>query len=287
MTKGFFRTYRWGDHDRYWGPFTYSPKGENYNPLAFVLTSQGDDDRDNPCSLRIGAFGRSLIIALPPIIRPWRQKVFPAGWDAATVERLGRDWYWDVHPREFGWTCSDGHLSIRYGRQTHDSSTDMTWSCFLPWTQYRQVSHIVYDGTGSGYQLAGEPWDKHQAVIDGLSLVKFLIKDHDGEQITASTYIEERAWRRGEGLFKWMGYIWPVKHRRSLSISFDKEVGPEKGSWKGGTLGTGIEMQSNEAHEGAMRRFCEEDHRSKYRKYKMEFVERLPNAEGLTFRIHD
>jgi hypothetical protein len=64
---------RWGDNDRYFGPFTYAPG--DYWRLAAVLGS-GDDDDYPGCRLRVGLGRRSFLVALPQIIRPWRRKVF-------------------------------------------------------------------------------------------------------------------------------------------------------------------------------------------------------------------
>jgi hypothetical protein len=51
--------------------------------------------------------------------------------------------------------------------------------------------------------------------------------------------------------------------RRSLNITFSAEVGPDKGSWKGGLIGTSIDVEENETAESAFKRFCAEPHRSK------------------------
>lgn len=42
----------------------------------------------------------------------------------------------------------------------------------------------------------------------------------------------------------------------TLDLEFSSEVGRRKGSWKGGTLGHGIEMLPGELHEAAFRRYC-------------------------------
>lgn len=261
---------RWGDNDRHLGPLTFAYR-ESWRPFAFILTSGDGDERDG-CCLRLQAFGATLICELPPIIKPWRR------W----VDLRGKEWahgegYWDQHAREYGFTLSDGHLYIPLGAQTHDSTTTQSWSCFLPWTQWRQIAHRIYNADGSlAGDVARQPWDIHRTVTDAASKVRFAIEDFDSQEIIATTYIEEREWRLGEGWFRWLGYIAPKKRRRSLSISFDKETGPEKGSWKGGTTGTGIEMQPGEMHEAAMRRYCEEDHRSKYRRYSVKFLHSVP-----------
>lgn len=281
------RAMRWGDNDRYWGPFTYAvdPK---YIHWAIILKSDSEVHQDRPArsSLRISFGKRTLIVVLPPIVKPWKRKVYPQ-WDAETVKRLGRDWYWDAHPREYGINYGDGFLQIPYGRTTHDSSTEQRWSCFLPWTQWRHVRISYYglagEHVGSIYdkdQASGmSRYDAQRAMEDRVPKMEFDFLDHDGEALVATTYIEEREWRRGTGWFRWLSLIWPKKIRRSLSLSFSGETGPEKGSWKGGTIGTGIEMLPRELHGPAFQRYCSEDHRSKYRDYKITFVgARLPSA---------
>jgi hypothetical protein len=101
---------------------------------------------------------------------------------------------------------------------------------------------------------------------------RFELDDYDGKRIQAATHIEEREWRFGTGWFKWLSVFRKPKIRRSLSINFSDEVGPEKGSWKGGTTGTGIDMLTDELHEAAFRRFCDQEHRSKYKNYRVTFV---------------
>ena len=227
------------------------------------------------------------------VIRPERKKVYPQ-WDAATIARLGRDWYWDITPREYGISVNDGHLSIHYGRVTHDSSTEQYWGCFLPWTQWRHIRRSFYDLDGKHFwsELESETANYRRANKLGRSdlwcerfdivrkweemcpKAKFLIEDFDGKQIEATTHIEEREWRFGTGWFKWLSLFRRPKIRRSLDIGFSEETGPEKGSWKGGTMGTGIEMLPDELHEAAFRRYCEQEHRSKYRKYSVKFIGR-------------
>lgn len=268
---------RWGDNDRYLGPFTWA-YSDSYQHWAVVLRSRGEEGGDGGrCSLRLSMRKATLIIALPGIVRPWREKVYPK-WDAATVQRLGRDWYWDVDPRQYGFSLSDGNLSIYYGRVTHDSSTDQNWGCFLPWTQWRHVRHCLYGLRGE--LLLKEPkapvshahreaWD---AIEKRCPHAVFAFEDFDGQRLTASTRIEEREWHFGTGWFKWLSLFRRPKIRRSLDIKFSDEVGRDKGSWKGGTIGTGIEMTATELHESAFRRFCEQDHRAKAGRYRIKFL---------------
>ncbi len=292
---------RWGDNDVYLGPFTWA-YSKSYPHWAVVLRSRGDDDDSNSgqCTLRISLRKATLIIVLPHIVRPWREKVYP-GWDAETVKRLGRDWYWNLDPRQYGFSLHNAgdiggssHLSLYYGRtggSACDSRTQQQWGCFLPWTQWRHVRHSLYGLKGEEFYTEHE-WQASLRAARGeryeifrqweklCPVVRFKISDFDGAEIIATTRIEERAWLFGTGWFKWLSYFRRPIIRRSLDIDFSGETGPEKGSWKGGTVGTGIDMLPDELHEAAFRRYCNEEHRSKYRKYRVTFISLYPQQRG-------
>jgi hypothetical protein len=182
-------------------------------------------------------------------------------WDAATVARLGRDWYWDEHAREYGFTYSERSIHVHYGAQTHDSTTSRVKVLELPWLSWRHVRHSFYDLNGYHYWTAPlrrsfEDWQELEAKEKACPSVTFEFEDFDGERITARTHIEEREWHLGTGWFKWMSLFRRPRIHRSLDIEFSKETGKRKGSWKGGTIGHSIEMLPAELHESAFRRYC-------------------------------
>lgn len=287
---------RWSDNDRNFGPFTFSWTGsKGYRPFAIILKSWGSGDDDaGPVTLRFSLVWFTFIIQLPPILYPQRRKVYPARWDAETVARLGRDWYWDVKVREYGFSYSDGFLQINYGICPCDSSLDQTWSKHLPWTQWRHVRHSFYDLNGAHFwsELESETenyrhakklgrsdlWRERYDIVrqweERCPVATFAFKDFDDQELTATTKIEEREWLFGTGWFKWLSWFCRPKVRRSLDINFSGETGPEKGSWKGGTIGTSIDMLPDELHEAAFRRYCDQEHRSKYRNYHIKFIGR-------------
>lgn len=260
------RAIRWGDNDHYFGPLTWSIS--SYKPWAIILKSRGDDDHDRGCHLRISLRSLTLIVALPNIIKPHMDKVYPDSWDAATVERLGRNWYWNVDPREYGFSCSDGHFNVYYGRtggSTCDSSIEQRWGCSLPWMQWRHIRHSFYGLQGEhlydeqqGSNLGDKGWRERQAREDAVPSRIFAFKDFDSEALTVTTKIEEREWRFGTGYFKWLSVFRRPKISRSLDLSFSNETGRRKGSWKGGTMGHSIEMRPGELHESAFKRYCVE-----------------------------
>jgi hypothetical protein len=254
---------RWSDNDRHFGPFTYARDRRGYRPLAATLDSGRAEDSDwhergeSTCTLRVSGFGHTLILALPQIVQPLRRWVDTKGPGSG---------YWDIQRRAFGFSYHGGFLQVFRGARTNDSSTDRTWSKHLPWTQWRHVRHSFYGLSGehvatlpdTGKSYLGDPgrWDRARAIADATPAVSFAFRDFDGEELIATTKIEEREWRFGTGWFRWLSLFRRPKIRRSLDIRFSGETGRRKGSWKGGTIGHGIDMEPGELHEGAFRRYC-------------------------------
>lgn len=237
----------------------------HWNPFGVTLQSADDDYCTDAARLVVYAFRRRIEWRLPQIVKPYRIR-HVAGWDAPTVARLGRDWYEEVHPREFGFRVSDGFLQVFLGPQTNDSTTTRSWSCFLPWTQWRFVRMSLYGLAGEEFwtqheheRRAAQEDDRMDAVKRLIPKARFRFVDFDGEIIEATTHIQEREWKRGEKWCSWLSLFYRPLVRRSLDIEFSTETGPRKGSWKGGTMGTGIDLLPGELHQVAFRRYCEQN----------------------------
>lgn len=266
---------RMTDNDKNWGPFTLA----RWEKRIAIEIESGDDE-DPESFARMMAFGWALRCRIPNwMIRPYKVKQIAESWDEATVKRMGRNWYYNVFPREYGIALSDmgngyDFLQISYGPQTHNSSTSKSWCKHLPWKQWDSVRHSYYNPDGSHYFTPGKrakflDYYDHASACPSVS---FEFEDYDGERIVAQCRIEEREWHRGTGWFKWLKWFWKPMIRRSLDLKFSAQVGPEKGSWKGGTTGHGIEMLAGETPERAFRRYCEMEHSRKGRKYHLKFI---------------
>ena len=245
-----------------WGPFTYS-KDTYGKPLGVVVDS-GEVEYPG-CCLRIRGFGHTLIVELPQIVKPQRRKV------------KGRNWSYDAHPREYGFQYDNGFFRLFYGAQTHDSDTTQVWCKHLPWTQWRHARISLYTPDGAHFwtQTESRGMDSIKEQIDAEAAcpsVTFAFDDYDGKRITATCRIQEREWRFGQGRFKWLSLFRRPHISRTLNLSFSEEVGPEKGSWKGGTVGHSTEMLPGESCEEAFRRYCEKEHRSKNGNFRVTFV---------------
>jgi len=269
------------DNDRNWGPFTLARWRRE-----FSITLSSGDEEDTPVaknSLRIIAFGWAIRMALPQIVQPHRVR-HEANWDEATVKRLGRNHYFETHERKFGVSLSDmgngyDFLQVKFGPEIWDSSTSKSWCMHLPWKMWDCVRHSIYEPDGTHY-FTEKPkkWDEYYAAKQKCPTSKFRFKDYDGKEITAECIIEEREWHRGEGRFKWLRWFYRPMIRRDLDIRFSEEVGPGKGSWKGGTVGHSIEMLPGETPEQAFRRYCELGHSHKGTDYRLEYLGAVDKA---------
>ena len=268
---------RWdGETDRHFWPFTFSGPS-CYRRFGIMLDSGAQEGGEGDCHISFYAFGYTLICELPNVVPHYRERHWPKSWDSATVARLGRNWYDEVFPAEYGFTVSDGSLHVHYGAQTHGSDTTKSKCYFLPWRHWTHVRHSLYSLTGAHFWTE---WDRKprnsleawRAVKDACPKVQFEFEDYDGQRLIATTTIEEREWRFGTGWFRWLSWFRRPRICRTLDIEFSGETGREKGSWKGGTVGTGIEMEPGELHESAFKRYCEQDHRSKSGPYRVRYI---------------
>jgi hypothetical protein len=245
------------DNDIKFGRFVTIARWKNN--IRFELCGGDDEDPEN--LILVVLLGWALRIQIPTIIKPFGK--------------------YQEHRREYGFSiCKDGKyydfLSISYGPQTHDSSTTKSWSYFLPWTQKRHVRTSLYNPDGSHfYDEIKRKWDEFYQKKQECPSSRFEFKDYDGKIIIATCIIEEREWHHGEGWFKWLGWFIKPSICKSLEINFSEEVGKEKGSWKGGAIGHGINMLPGETPEDSFRRYCDQEHRSKSGKYKLTFLRSL------------
>lgn len=237
---------RMTDNDKTYGPLTVA-RWTNW--FAVDLYTE-----DSYSFFRIIAFGFAARLRLPRITRP---------------------------SHEYGVTLSKqsdryDFVSISFGKQDHcRCEENKSLHYFLPWTQWTWVGLRVFASDGTTLLYAGRNHHKgREAAATPEAVSKFFFEDYDGEVIAATCHIEEFEWTKGDSWCSWLKYFSKPKIRRSLDLAFSAEVGTEKGSWKGGTIGHSIDMLPGETPEQAFRRYCDKEHRAKGRSFKLKFLSR-------------
>lgn len=273
---------RYSDLNYHFYPFTWSVGFRSDNSTRFGFDLNSGTSEYPGCYFRINVGAYHLICELPQIIKPYKKWI-----------NYDNGGYWDEHPTSYSISLVDDCIHVYYGPQTHDSTTTKSKLFFLPWKQYRFIRESWYADDGSlmrtDYEKDRIPFKFKHDFKRKIPKSVFEIEDSDGEIIKADVYIHEREWKLGTGIFKYLFCLKKPMIKRSIEIEFEKEVGPEKGSWKGGTLGMGFDMESGENAEDAFKRFCEQDQRSKYKNYKVKFLRKLDytkEIEVLRFENH-
>lgn len=221
---------RWSDNDHRFGPFLVAARGTgSFRTTGLVLETSREDETTR-CLIRGHVMGHTLIIRLPAFIK---------------------------RAREYGITVSDGFLQVFYGRQTDDSATTQAWSAFLPWTEWRCVRYRLYDRDGNLFYNDTQPPGSDVVTQYAEQLERqFVFEDVDGSVVHATTYLHEHEYRRGTGLFTWLGRLVRPRIHRRLNIAYSDEVGKEKGTWKGGVVECSAPARLSELHDAAFQRHC-------------------------------
>lgn len=259
------------DNDKVLGPFLYCKSG--FGDGFSLIATSGREEGNNGATIRLSVGKHTFMVAIPQILIPLeRRKVKAVYWDEATIAKMGRDWYYNYTPREFGVRFHKDRLNFFFGRQDMSSKESKSWGFYIPFLQWRFHAHRHFDfnhrllrtffeadrrRVPSG-KLRLDHWHKEHEYAERLSRRVYTFLDYDGEEIEARCRIEEREWRFGEGWFMWLHLFRKPIIRRSLDIRFTKETGRRKGSWKGGTIGHGIDMKPGESIDDAFKRYCAE-----------------------------
>jgi hypothetical protein len=106
---------------------------------------------------------------------------------------------------------------------------------------------------------------------------RFEFADYDGERIVATSHIEEYEWRFGDRLVS-------VALHGSASLASSahsnwnsaRRLVPRRDHGRGARLVTAQRCFQSETPEAAFKRYCEKEHRSKYRKFQIRYIGLAP-----------
>lgn len=256
------KRHRWTHEDRGIGPLTWA-RDSCYRDIGLMLFSGDEESRRAGVRFHFRHF--TLIVDLPSwLIRPQKKRVEAKYWSSEEIARLGRNWYWDIHQREYGFTVSEGALHVHYGAQTMDSSTDYSKCYFLPWRRERVVRTVSIDLDGGEYgeipvirgQWTQEYSEARQAAEDAAPSRTWAVKDYDGEIASAIVRVYDTEYALGEGRWSWLSLFRRNRVNRRADIQFSAETGRRKGSWKGGTIGASMPIGRRDIHVDGLSRYC-------------------------------
>lgn len=263
-------------------------KGQRDSVLGITLNSGDQGDYPgNKLVLQIWKY--SAWIKIPNIIKPWaEQHTFTSLSPEAEAKRIaehGHLNYYEYHSRQFGFHLTTHGIHTNFGPSTWDSKTTKSRYHSFPWREFDLVRHVICDASGIEHTEKGKgvslDHKERSAIKDAMPRYVFLLQDYDGEDIRAYCYMEKRVYRVGTGwVKKYFGALRPTRTFVQLEISFDGETGPEKGSWKGGTIGTGSRAEKGDKHDAQflIEKYCAGTHRAKGSQYQMTLVRREPDA---------
>jgi hypothetical protein len=84
-------------------------------------------------------------------------------------------------------------------------------------------------------------------------------EDYDGTVVTANFLYKERIFQRGGRKSKFWKHILPNLKTHACDVEYDREVGPRKSSWKGGTLSVLSPCEENSNFSEVVKSFAKKE----------------------------
>lgn len=201
-----------------------------WSPLHFVIETPSDWHEHRRAWLHVGLFLFRFAISVP-----WPFRV-PADDGQCSGPRYGFKFHSDI-------------LWIYYGKDHGNWRKDHHLTIYMPWawkhlrTDWLEPNGKVHSRQEPGkYDAPSDIWETHPYT--------YLRRNREIQQRTARIYGKRMEWR-----LKWATWLpWPRMVRRTISITFNDEVGEKSGSWKGGTIGCSWEWRKGETMLQALRR---------------------------------
>jgi hypothetical protein len=219
--------------------------------LSCILHSPDADNGDSQCALSLSCGSWKSYVNLPGWVLPEQQDAY---------EYLGRVQNRPIR-KAYGFSYdSESHFFfVCYGIQDDwemgDNRRYKSRGKTIPWLDYTMRRHILMDPQQVLFaDVFNLQWKAFTAARADCPKIDYLIRDFDGEIVAATAYVEEREWSRGSGRWQWVQNFLPPLIRRCLTIAYASEVGTEKGSYKGGSIGGGVDLLPGELPLTALKR---------------------------------
>lgn len=138
------------------------------------------------------------------------------------------------------WGLIRKHLDLPWMYQW-ESTELLTQTANLPFL----AKTVAIEKPGSRIEI--REWQRLETTVSETHDYTYTMKSGDVQHRRATIHVERRTWHR-----KWFPFL--RKARTSIDVRFDAEVGEKTGSWKGGCIGCGYDMQPGETPLECLRR---------------------------------
>lgn len=267
------------DNDRRLGPITYG-KTER-GTFSLIWSSANPDLEDEQSTLTLRLLGWVFMVRVPDIIKPLKVRVSGITTDGITTS----NWYWAYRSREYGFIFVEDFLQLFHGVQRYDGVTSDRSYYFLPWKQNRFIRHSLYDDYGEIYYEYSESnaytTSKVYEERHACPSVYFLLEDLDGNRILAKTVLEEREWRKGDGLFKWVSWFSKPIIQTYLCIEYTNHVQYNNKLSPGNYISQTVDIIPGETRDQTVRRYCLNEYDSRTNQYRIKYIKRVSEPYAL------
>jgi len=149
-------------------------------------------------------------------------------------------------PPKWGLAYHNQTFWIYRGGKGNWNGGNKWWAFDMPWMlKWVRTSKLIKNGeweheTKNMLKFCCEKWDN--LLWSEVYEYKYILENGDIQHIKATVSVSEREWRP-----KWLTFF-PIfkKIRKTIDVTFDREVGERTGSYKGGVLGCGHDMLKGE-----------------------------------------
>lgn len=218
---------------------------KGFNPSFYVEKAGYFDERPQ---LHISLTGLVVLLSLPILLT--LSSIFLImvplifiGWGKLYINLPIKTGIQDCDSAAWGFNFHDSKIWIYIGGGGNFEGGKKWKTISMPWElNWYRTSLMMSDDTWEhefkGYRkdFYKEHWCQKRWQIDANYL-----DTYDSTWVKSTLHVREMEWR--PRAFMWTSLF--SKVRRSVQVDFDKEVGPRKGSWKGGTISTGFDIPSD------------------------------------------
>lgn len=173
--------------------------------------------------------------------------------------KIGR-WSWlqrllgkeiDCERRRFGFTTFQRSVHLHFGRRY--KIVDLPWGWRFERSEYLDADGDWIDNRFRPYTLGGDDPSKGPDPLVVTYPYHYMTNQGAAQHVNATVYVRRT-------FLRWTLFGLTIKRRieHAIDISFDEEVGNQRGSWKGGVLGCGYTMKPGETPGETLRRMQRE-----------------------------